>query len=203
MIFCPMVFCPEIDKRNIMIFFLLESKMFFCFLYFYRFCNDVTMNIIQLHFTMFTIQISISKSRYLPCIAWKSIKSFIKPILVTIYLANRFKNGIFCDRRTLICGYKLRIANISLIRRNHFLYSKMSSRRVCKTSSLRCFQDVFNTNSRRRLASTSGRCLEDVLMTSRKIKTCYAEDVFKTTSRRLKTRLHKDECLLSYFKLRE
>ena len=78
-----------------------------------------------------------------------------------------------------------------------------------KTSSWKCLEDVLKTSWRRRLTDTSWRRLEDVLRgrfenimktswrclwkrsckhvlkTSWKMKNCYAEDVFKTPSRRL------------------
>ena len=80
----------------------------------------------------------------------------------------------------------------------HYLFSKMSWRRVCKTSSKDVFktssQDVFKTFSRGlQDVSARGR-LEDVLKktscnyilkTSWKTKKCYSEEVFKTSSRRL------------------
>ena len=54
------------------------------------------------------------------------------------------------------------------------------------------FEDVFG----RGLANTSWRRLEDILKTSWKIKNCYAEDVFQTSSRRLQDVLENKKCLL-------
>lgn len=113
----------------------------FCVSYISRICTYMTLPWALYYCILLGIPFK-SRSAYLPCIAWMSINFFTEPILGTIFLVSRFKHGIFGERQTLICGYKLRIANIMLIPWKHFLLSKTSSRRACKTSS-RCLQDVF------------------------------------------------------------
>ena len=64
---------------------------------------------------------------------------------------------------------------------------KMSARHVFKASSRRLQCNTFSSSktSSRRLQKVFARRLEDVLKKSRKTKNCYAEDVLKTSSRRL------------------
>ena len=75
---------------------------------------------------------------------------------------------------------------------------KRSSRHVFKTSSRRLERKNFSSSktSWRRLQDVFKTCLQDVFKTSWKTKTCYAEDVLKTSSRHvLKTflRLLEDQ----------
>ena len=66
-------------------------------------------------------------------------------------------------------------------------FFKMSSRHVLKTSSRRLQRNDFSSSktSSRRLQEVFARRLRDIFKTSWKTKTCYAEDLWKTSLRHI------------------